>query len=274
MQVRTSWVPPGGALGRLSDHARDRAAALRVRLADLRARARDRDPAPSFAAALRAAGDVAVIAEIKRRSPSLGDIRPGLSAADQAARYEAGGARAISVLTEPSEFGGSVDDIAAASQAARLPILRKDFHVEAVQVVEAAAAGASALLLIARALDPSALEDLAGEAALWKLDRLVEVRDVDELRRALALDGAVIGVNNRDLETLVIENATCERVIPLVPAARLAIAESGVRTRADVERLANTGADAVLVGSALSSSDDAEAAVRELTGVTRMARGT
>jgi indole-3-glycerol phosphate synthase len=243
-----------------------------VRLADLRARARDRDPGASFAHALQSAPDVAVIAEIKRRSPSLGDIRPELSAGDQAARYEAGGARAISVLTEPSEFGGSVDDIAAASAAAGLPILRKDFHVSAVQVVEAAAAGASALLLIARALDPSLLVDLAGEAAEWKLDRLVEVRDEDELTRALALDGAVIGVNNRDLETLVIDNATCERLIPLVPAGRIAVGESGVRARSDVERLAATGANAVLVGSALSSSDDAEAAVRALTGVTRTVR--
>ncbi len=266
MQATTDWRAPTGPLGRLTERSYERAAALAPRRAELRARAVEAPVPPAFAAALRRA-DVAVIAEIKRRSPSKGEINPTLGAADQAARYERGGAAALSVLTEPTEFGGSLDDLAAARSACALPLLRKDFIVDVTQLAEARALGASAALLIARALPPSLLGELAHAARELGLDALVEVRDEDEIATAIALRPALIGINNRNLETLVIDVATSERIVPLVPASFVAIAESGVSGRADVERAARAGADAVLVGSSLSASADPVAALRALTGV-------
>lgn len=227
-----------------------------------------------FVRALSDAGDsaVAVIAEVKRRSPSKGVINAGIDAGAQAAAYEAGGAAAISVLTEPERFGGSLDDIRAANAASRLAILRKDFITHRVQLVEARLAGASAVLLIARALEPERLVGLAGEARALGLAVLAEVRTEDELEVALSVPGAIIGVNNRDLETLVIEPEVGARLVPLVPSDRIAVYESGVRTRADVERAAGLGADAVLVGSVLSGAADAATAVRSLIGVPRVPR--
>jgi indole-3-glycerol phosphate synthase len=226
---------------------------------------------PSFRAALCGA-HVAVIAEIKRRSPSKGVINDALGAAERAAAYAEGGAAALSVLTEPERFGGSLDDLRAARAAVGIPVLRKDFITHRVQLLEARVAGASAVLLIARALEPAALAELAHEAATVGLDVLVETRTEEELVRALAVPGAVIGVNNRDLETLEIEPAVGERLIPLVPADRIAVYESGVRDVNDVERAARAGADAVLVGSVLSGAADATAAVRALTAVPRLRR--
>ena len=265
------WTPPSGPLGRLSDRARERSGALRARSAELRRRAEGRPPVPSFAEALRRDA-VTIIAELKRRSPSKGDINPGLSADEQAGAYARGGAAALSILTEPTEFGGAPEDLEGARRACALPLLKKDFHVDPVQVLEAAALGASALLLIARALDPARLEELAGEATRWGVELLVEVRDEEELARAIAVPGAVIGVNTRNLETLRLDAATGEALIPRIPADRLAVWESGVSARADVERAARAGADAVLVGSSLSASADPAAALASLTGVPRIAR--
>lgn len=233
--------------------------------------AADAPLAPSFGAALR--GDtVAVIAEVKRRSPSKGWINPKLGAADQALAYERGGAAAISVLTEPEHFGGSNDDLLAVRQAVAIPALKKDFHVHPVQLVEARALGASAALLIARALSPDALRAMSDVARNLGLEILVEVRDEDELHRALDLGSTIVGINNRNLETLSIDPATSERMLRLVPPSVVAIAESGVSGRADVERVATFGADAVLVGSVISAADDAAAAVRALAGVARISR--
>lgn len=153
-----------------------------------------------------------------------------------------------------------------------LPLLKKDFHVAPIQVLEARALGAAALLLIARALHPKDLMDMATAAADAGVETLVEVRDEGELERALRIEGAVIGINNRNLETLVMEMDTAYTLLPLVPRDRLAVFESGVRSRSDVQRAASVGADAVLVGSAISRAADPESAVRELVGVARTDR--
>ena len=261
-----------GPLGRLSAAAGVRANDLEKRSADLRDRAKDAPAGPSFAAALRRT-DVAVVAEVKRRSPSKGVINAGLDAAEQASAYARGGAAALSILTEPTEFGGSVQDLMDARAATNLPTLKKDFHVHPVQALEARAAGASAMLLIARALPPDDLTAIADRASELGVEVLVEVRSEQELERALAIRHAVIGVNSRDLETLVIDATVTARLIPLIPADRLAIAESGVSARSDVERAAGVGADGVLVGSSVSGSSDPAAAVAALTGVARMLRG-
>jgi indole-3-glycerol phosphate synthase len=258
-------------LGGLVAQARARAAVLRGRAAELRDAAAAAPVAPSLAAAL-IARDVAVIAEVKRRSPSKGDIAPGLSAAEQGAAYARGGAAALSILTEATHFGGSADDLAAARSAVALPLLKKDFHVDPVQLVEARALGASAALLIARAVAPGELRDLAAAAAGLGLEVLIEVRDEWELDDALATGALMVGVNNRDLETLAMDADTSVRLLPRIPAGLVAVAESGVRARADVERYAAAGADAVLVGSSISASADPAAAVRALAGVARAGR--
>ncbi len=233
---------------------------------------------PAFADALRGER-VAVIAEIKRASPSKGAIAPGLDAGAQAAAYVAGGAAALSVLTEPTRFGGAIADLdaartalAAVTSGSRVPLLRKDFIVDRLAIVEARAHGASAVLLIARALPPRVLAELAAEAVALGLDVLAEVRDEWELDAALAADARVIGVNNRNLETLAIDLATGERLVPLIPTDRIAIFESGVVSPAEVARAAAVGADAVLVGSSVSGARDPSEAVAALTREPRRAR--
>ncbi len=268
----TTWTFPVGPLGELTAAAALRAHESEGNAADLERAARDAGPVPSFAAALR--GDVvSVIAELKRRSPSKGSINEALDVPSRAAAYVAAGAAALSVLTEPERFGGSLEDLRAAHKAARVPLLRKDFIVNRIQIAEARAAGASAILLIARALLPERRVALANDALEYGLDVLLEVRDERELEHALRVDHAVIGINNRNLETLVIDDAVSARLLPLIPADRIAVYESGVRTRADVERAASLGANAVLVGSSLSSSENGGAAASQLTGVTRQPRG-
>jgi indole-3-glycerol phosphate synthase len=226
---------------------------------------------PSLGAAL-AGGCVAVVAEVKRRSPSAGDLRPDLDAGARAQAYVAGGARAVSVLTDEAFFGGTIADLAAVARAVRVPVLRKDFIVDELQLLEARAAGASAVLLIVRALDASRLQDLARAARGLGLETLVEAHTESELEAALAVDPSVVGVNSRDLDTFVVDLAVGERLLGLVPAGVPAVAESGVRSAADVERLARAGADAVLVGGALSVAGDPAAAVRGLASVPRRGR--
>ncbi len=261
------WTPPSGTLAALCASARAHVDAMRDVAHALEAAAAARAAGPSFAGALRGAR-VAVIAEMKRASPSKGAIATGLDAGTQAAAYEAGGAAALSVLTEPTRFGGSITDLDAAADAVagRIPLLRKDFIVDRLQIVEARAHGASAVLLIARALAPDELRALAGEAAALGLDVLAEVRDEWELEAALAADARVIGVNNRDLETLAIDLATGERLVPQIPADRIAVFESGIESAAEVARAAAAGADAVLVGSSVSQAADPRRAVAALTG--------
>ena len=221
---------------------------------------------PGFAAALRG-DDVKIVAEVKRSSPSRGAINTELDVAKQVAAYEAGGAAAISVLTEPARFGGSNEDLLRARAAVRIPLLRKDFHVEAIQILEAKSLGASAALVIVRAVPPARLKELMSAGIDAGIEILVEVRDENELDLALSLGAGLIGVNNRNLETLEIDPETSFRLLPLIPRDVVAIAESGVRSVKDVERLSGAGANAVLVGTELSASRNPEAAVRALTGI-------
>jgi indole-3-glycerol phosphate synthase len=258
-------------LGTLVADARQRALQLASSRDSLRAAANRTVQPPSLAAALRG-GTVALIAEIKRRSPSKGDINPGLSLPDRARLYAGAGAAALSVLTQPSHFGGSPADLAEAARTVPLPLLRKDFIVDPLQIVEARALGAAAVLLIARALPPETLVGLAEAARDEGIETLMEVRDEGELETAIAARASVVGVNNRNLESLAIDPAVSERLIPLIPADRPAVYESGVAARADVEHAAACGADAVLVGSVLSAAVDPSALLRELTTVGRTGR--
>jgi indole-3-glycerol phosphate synthase len=221
-----------------------------------------------FADALRG-GNVKVVAEVKRSSPSKGAINTSLDLAKQVIAYEAGGAAAISVLTERTRFGGSNEDLIRARASVRIPLLKKDFHVEPVQILEARSLGASAALVIARAVSPADLGELIAAGKDAGIEILVEVRDERELDLALTLGARLIGVNNRNLETLEIDPETAIRLLPLIPADVIAIAESGIRTPRDVERLGEAGADAVLVGTELSASTNPETAVRSFTGIRR-----
>ncbi len=205
---------------------------------------------------------LSVIAEFKRRSPSAGEINGAVDLAGQVAAYERGGAAALSILTEPTGFGGHLDDLRAARAASELPILRKDFVVDPYQLVEAAVNGADAVLLIVAALSPGELGELHARAASLDLDSVVEVHDEDDLRVALELDADVIGINNRNLRDFVVDVQTTERLIVDVPAGKTVVAESGYGSREEVEELERIGVDAVLIGEALMRSEDPEQAVR------------
>jgi indole-3-glycerol phosphate synthase len=240
----------------------------------LRARALDAPPARDFAAALRpAAGTLGVIAEIKRRSPSKGDLAPDLDPALTAKAYAAGGASCLSVLTDGPWFGGTVDDLVAARAACELPVLRKDFTIDEVQVYEARAMGADALLLIIAALpDDAVLRDLHDLALGLGLAVLVETHDDAELERALALGARIVGVNARNLGTFAEDLGIGERLAARLPADVVAVAESAIRSVDDAARMAAAGFDAVLVGEMLVRAPDATAAVRGLAGIGRPGR--
>ena len=271
MQARTLWRPPTGTLGRLTTLSRERAAALGSER-DWVARAAESETVMTFLGALRW-GSVGVIAEVKRRSPSKGALDESMDAPLRARQYHDGGARAISVLTEPSEFAGSSEDLVEVRRLVSCPLLKKDFHILPVQMFEARVYGASAVLLIVRALGPDDTRLLADAARQAGLEPVFEVRDEAELATAIDAKAAVIGVNRRNLETLEMEPEILARLLPIVPPTIMAIAESGISNRADVEEVAALGADAVLVGSALSTAPDAHLAVAQLTGVERKSRG-
>jgi indole-3-glycerol phosphate synthase len=274
MQVARQWTPPAGPLGRLSSASAERAVRSRAAKSfdEQFAEALSAPPCPNLLAAIAKRPDVAVIAELKRSSPSKGAINESLDAARQVRAYVAGGATAISILTEPNEFGGSLEDLRVGSALALAPCIRKDFITDPVQLVEARRAGASAALLIARALPSEVLSELVFMARMLGIEPLVEVRDEGELGDALESGALLIGVNNRNLETLDIDIGVSMRLMPLVPVTHLAIYESGVTGVADVERAASCGADAVLVGSSVSAAPDPAAAVAALTQVPRAQR--
>ena len=209
---------------------------------------------------------LAVISEIKRRSPSKGDLDPTLDPARMAADYEAGGAACLSVLTDSDFFGGSPEDLAAARQACSLPVLRKDFTVSALDVADARLMGADAVLLIVAALDDGELGSLVGLAHRLGLSALVEVHDEVELKRAVAAGARLVGVNQRDLRTFEVDPGRAEALAELMPPDVVAVAESGIRGRHDVEALAAAGYRAVLVGETLVRSGDRRAAVARLLG--------
>jgi indole-3-glycerol phosphate synthase len=231
---------------------------------ELRDRLGTRSGARPFNEALVRPG-LSLIAEFKRRSPSSGEIRPGAGVAEVVAAFERGGAAALSVLTDESSFGGSLDDLRAARAASDLPILRKDFIVDPYQLYEAAVSGADAVLLIVAALEDEPLAALHEEARTLDLDCLVEVHDEADLDRALAVDADVIGINNRDLHELTVDVRTTAELITDVPAGKTVVSESGYESAAQLEELERIGVDAVLVGEVLMRADDPEVAVRELT---------
>ncbi len=241
---------------------------LRERRHALERAAADRAAAPSLRGALRRK-TVAVIAEVKRRSPSAGVIRDDLDPVERASSYARDGAAAISVLTDGPHFGGSVEDLAAAVKSVDLPVIRKDFILDEVQIVEARAAGAAAVLLIVRALTDDRLSALLGATRAAGMEALVEVHTAAELDRALGAGAEIVGVNSRDLDTFRIDVASAWALLDRVPADRIAVAESGMHRPDDVARAAAAGADAVLVGTALSASADPGALLRELSAIGR-----
>jgi indole-3-glycerol phosphate synthase len=211
-------------------------------------------------------GGVKIIAEFKRRSPSAGTIRSDLSVTDVAARYERGGACAISVLTDEQYFGGSILDLGAIRENTSLPLLRKDFIIDEIQVYEAAAVGADAVLLIAAALDDPALAKLRATAEdELGLDALVEVHTSEELRRAVGAGSRIIGVNNRDLRTFQTSLETSERLIVEAPRDRIMISESGLQNPKSLRHLRELGFGGFLIGEALMRAPDPEAALRDFT---------
>lgn len=245
--------------------------ALQARRDELERAALARPTPPSFLAALRRPS-VALIAEVKRRSPSAGAINAGLDPVGLARSYSRGGAAAISVLTDGPFFGGSLADLASVADAVTLPALRKDFILDEVQLLEARAAGAAAVLLIVRLLTDEALQRLLQSADALGLGALVETHSAEEVSRAVAAGARVVGVNARDLDDFSIDRDAAWRLLASIPADVVAVAESGMATAADVAIAAAAGADAVLIGSALASHPSPEAAVASLIGTSRHGR--
>jgi indole-3-glycerol phosphate synthase len=220
-------------------------------------------PQRHFEESLAAPG-MALIAEHKRRSPSAGAIREDLSLEQVVTAYERGGATGLSVLTEEANFGGSLDDLREARSLTDLPILRKDFVVGSYQLIEAAAAGADAILLIVAALEKPLIADLLAEAEALALDALVEVHDEAELAVALDVGASLIGINNRDLRDFTVDLKMTFDLLPDIPAGTTVVSESGISSRAQIEELERVGVDAVLVGEALMRSQDPGAAASVL----------
>jgi indole-3-glycerol phosphate synthase len=253
-------------LDRILQRHRELAAADTRSLGELVDRARAMPAARGFRAALAGAGHLAVISEIKRRSPSKGDLAAGLDPAELAHSYESGGATCLSVLTDEEFFGGSVADLQVARAACSLPVLRKDFTVSPFDVVDARLMGADCVLLIAAALDPGELAELHALATDLGLDVLVEIHDEAELEHALAAEATLVGVNQRDLVTFEVDHARAVRMAGVIPAGIVTVAESGVRGRDDARSLEAAGYHAVLVGETLVTSADPAASIRELIG--------
>ena len=238
-------------------------------LAALQQKAAQAPPTRSLAQALRGPS-LGLIAEVKRASPSRGVLRVDLDPKALAHSYADSGAAAISVLTEEEHFQGSLADLEAVRIAlngladARQPVLRKDFLFDAYHLYEARVYGADAVLLIAAILEPEPLTELLALARALDMECLVEVHDERELERALAADAQIIGINNRDLRTFEVDLAVSERLRPLIPEDRVVVAESGIHTRADVERLQALGVNAVLIGEALVTAEDPAVKIREV----------
>ncbi len=241
----------------------------RLPAAVLEERLREVTPPRDFVAALErtdAAGELALIAEIKKASPSRGLIREDFDPPALARAYAEAGASCLSVLTETAHFRGADHHLTAAREAVPLPVLRKDFTLDPYQVLEARAIGADAVLVIMAAVEDGLAAELVAAAAGLGMDVLVEVHDTAELERALRLDTRLIGINNRNLRTLEVDLETGRRLAPLVPADRLVVAESGLRRHADLLRLREAGARAFLVGESLMREEDLVAATRKLLG--------
>ncbi|MCB1271843.1 MAG: indole-3-glycerol phosphate synthase TrpC [Microthrixaceae bacterium] len=255
----------GTYLDAILEHHRDRARSDRRRTEDLLDAARGLGAVRGFTRAIQQAPTLAVIAEVKRRSPSKGDLASELDPGGLAAAYEHAGASCVSVLTDRPHFGGSPEDLAAARSSVSVPVLRKDFTVAENDVLDARMMGADAVLLIVAALDDAQLAAFDELAAEVGLDTLVEVHDEAELERALGnTRGTLIGVNQRDLETFEVDQQRAVRVAAEVPAGAVSVAESGVRGRPDATALSTAGYDAVLVGELLVTSAEPAAMLTEL----------
>lgn len=240
------------------------AAADERRLGDLLKQSEGLDAPRGFAERLRREDHLSVVAEIKRRSPSKGDLNPGLNPELMAVAYAEGGAACLSVLTDEEFFGGSTVDLVAARRAVLVPVLRKDFTVTALDVLDARLMGADCVLLIAAVLSDDELRSFHALATDIGLDALVEIHDDEELDRALSVGAGLIGVNQRDLRTFQVDQERAVRLATSIPSSAVRVAESGVRGRADAVELRNAGYDAVLVGESIVTSGSPESAVRDL----------
>ncbi len=258
-------------LDEIIESKRAEVAWLRGAAADLEAAAAAVDPPRGFDAALRAPGSVSVIAEFKRRSPSEGDINPYADIADVTRAYEQGGATALSVLTDGPHFGGGLGDLRRAREASGLPLLRKDFLIDPLQLYESRAAGADAVLLIVKALSDGTLRELRVGAEDLGMSALVEAHDAAEVERALDAGARIVGVNARDLQTFEVDLDASLGLIERIPGDVIAIAESGVGGGEDAAHAGRAGADAVLVGGWLMKSDPRRG-VEELAGHRRRPR--
>ncbi|WP_031499658.1 indole-3-glycerol phosphate synthase TrpC [Bryobacter aggregatus] len=253
-------------LAKIVDRKKQELVVTRAQLVQLEARAADNvGKQRGFGANLRRNAGTAVIAEVKKASPSRGLLRESFDPPQIARDYEAGGASAISVLTDRDFFQGSLEDLAAARNAVKLPVLRKDFTLEETQIVEAAAWGADAILLIAALLDAASLRRLREFAESLGLDALVEVHDAQELEQTIDSGATIIGVNNRNLRTFTVTLETSLALASQMPQNALKVSESGIFTRAHIETLREAGYAAFLIGESLMKSGDASAALTELT---------
>ena len=234
--------------------------------AELKRRAQDAPPAKDFVEALKACPHAPVIAEVKRASPSAGSLKQEVVVSDLARAYSKGGAAALSVITDGPFFNGSPDDLREARRTVELPILRKEFIIDKIQVYESRLFGADAMLLIAAALDPKQLHDLYHEIRNLSMTPLIEVHGRGELETVIDLHPPLIGINNRDLTTLDVSLDTCLNLLPLIPNDILTVSESGIHNRRDIELLLDAGVDAFLIGTTLMRSDDPASALMELNG--------
>lgn len=259
-------------LERIVATKREEVAALRGRKPELRRACADAFPARDFAGALRGRATVGLIAEIKRRSPGAGSIRPDLDAGSLARGYEQAGAAAVSVLTDGPWFGGRLSDLEAVRAVAGVPVLRKDFILAEEQLLEARVAGADAVLLIVRILDDVQLRRLREVAESVGMTALVEVHGPVELQRALSSGASVVGINNRDLTTFRTTLSMSFELLNDIPANVLVVSESGIRGAGDVDRLGREGVDAVLVGETLLRQPDPATAACGLVGRPRRER--
>ena len=239
----------------------------RVSLETLKEQCKKKQKARSFGAALKSSTNIRIIAEIKKASPSLGIIREDFNPVEIARIYEASGAAAISVLTDEKFFQGSLSYLTDVKKTVNLPILRKDFIIDAYQIYEARSSGADAILLIAALLSKEEIQHYLELAKELDMDCLVEVHSETELKKVLQTNAHIIGINNRDLATFKTDLETTLRLRPLIPAGKIVVSESGIKSRADVEKLMKEGVDAILVGETLMKSDDISSKLRELLGI-------
>lgn len=253
-------------LAKILEHKRGEIAAAKVaRPAEqLQAELASAPPVRDFVAALRAASDLGLIAEVKKASPSAGVIRADFDPVEIAKIYQLAGASCLSVLTDEHFFQGRLEYLQGIREIASVPLLRKDFIIDRYQVLEARAAGADCVLLIAECLDDCTLRDMYFYASELGMEALIEIYDPENLDRVLKLDPPLVGVNNRDLRTFVVELDHTLKIVPRVPPSTLLVSESGIKTRADVERLKAAGVGAILVGESLMRAPDIRTAVREL----------